>query len=129
MDYNRYMDAFPHMREMMIWHTPYYPPFFLYLVYYVLPWIILTALSSFTFLRLSTRQKETPEHLSTNQNITERISIYVALVSILMLKVVLQYLVVLVVMRHQQVLLYKVKEQQYMLYHLQVAQCQLVVVH
>ena len=85
MDYNRYMDAFPHMREMMIWHTPYYPPFFLYLVYYVLPWIILTALSSFTFLRLSTRQKETPEHLSTNQNITERISIYVALVSILML--------------------------------------------
>ena len=85
MDYGRYMDAYPHMREMMIWHTPYYPPFFLYLVYYVLPWIVLIVLSSLTFFRLSKLQKETSDQLSTNQGIVERVSIYVALVSLLML--------------------------------------------
>ena len=85
MDYGRYMDAYPHMREMMIWHTPYYPPFFLYLVYYVLPWIVLIVLASLTFFRLSKLQKETSDQLSTNQGIVERVSIYVALVSLLML--------------------------------------------
>jgi len=79
------MDAYPHMREMMIWHTPYYPPFSLYLVYYVLPWIVLIVLSSLTFFRLSKLQKETSDQLSTNQGIVERVSIYVALVSLLML--------------------------------------------
>ena len=79
------MDAYPHMREMMIWHTPYYPPFFLYLVYYVLPWIVLIVLASLTFFRLSKLQKETSDQLSTNQGIVERVSIYVALVSLLML--------------------------------------------
>lgn len=69
MDYGRYMDAYPHMREMMIWHTPYYPPFSLYLVYYVLPWIVLIVLSSLTFFRLSKLQKETSDQLSTNQGI------------------------------------------------------------
>ena len=43
MDYNTYMNAHPHMREMMIWHTPYYPPTGMYFVYYILPWILVFA--------------------------------------------------------------------------------------
>ena len=56
MDYNAYMNAHPHMREMMIWHTPYYPPAGMYFLYYILPWILAFAGAILCLFRFSGRR-------------------------------------------------------------------------
>jgi len=79
-DYSTYMNAHPHMREMMIWHTPYYPKTGMYFVYYVLPWILASAVAIWYLLRVSKRNS--PEE---SNNKLRLICLCVALTSSLLL--------------------------------------------
>ena len=80
MDYNAYMKAYPHIREMMIWHTPYYPPTGMYFVYYVLPCLLVFAGVILYLLRFSRWRQ--PEVSSSKSQL---ICLCVALASFLLL--------------------------------------------